>query len=224
MVVACAICDAIVDAEEVAHLQWVSTDDPLDSCLFTLLKCPKCEWAILVRQDASYAEREKWNETKQKHESILEQYWQEPTRVFPDPERQADHRLPKALRECFQEVLGCFRAKQYQATALMCRRTLEGLCKLQGAEGGLASGLKQLHEKQLIDNRLFEWAEALRQDGNLAAHDFDVRVAREDAAHIVAFTEAILEYVFVLTQQFQEYQNLRAKRSSTRAQKKPDGR
>src|SRR5205809_4081004 len=204
MLVSCAICEATVDAKEVGSIEVRNPDDILEAYRYTLLSCPRCDQPVLVRQGAEiWQDGGKW-----------EQRWDEnPVRVFPDPDRRADQRLPVALRDCFQEALDCYRARLFHAAALMCRKTLEGLCQLKGADkGGLAIGLRQLHEKGIIEARLFEWAQALREDGNLAAHELEARVTREDAVHIVDFTEAILEYVFILSDKFGEYQQLRAKR------------
>ena len=204
MLVACAMCDATVDAKEVGSVEVRNPDDFTDSVRFTLLSCPRCDQPVLVSQGV-----EMWQDG-----GTWEQRWDEtPVRVFPNPDRRADPRLPAALRDCFQEALDCNRARLFHAAALMCRKTLEGLCQLKGADkGGLAGGLRQLHEKGIIETRLFEWAQALREDGNLAAHELEARVTREDAVHIVDFTEAILEYVFILSDKFGEYQQLRAKR------------
>jgi len=204
MLVACATCDATVDAKEVGSVEVRNPDDFMDTVRFTLLSCPRCDQPVLVSQGAEmWQDGDKW-----------EQRWDEnPVRVFPNPERRADPRLPAPLRDCFQEALDCNRARLFHAAALMCRKTLEGLCQLKGADkGGLAIGLRQLHEKGIIEARLFEWAQALREDGNLAAHELEARVTREDAVHIVDFTEAILEYVFILSDKFGEYQQLRATR------------
>lgn len=204
MLVACAVCEATVDAKEVGSVEAHNTDDFMDSVRYTLLSCPRCNQPVLVTQGM-----EMWEDGGK-----YEAKWDEnAVRVFPNPDRRADSRLPPALRDCFQEALDCYRARLFQAAALMCRKTLEGLCQLKGADkGGLAGGLRQLHEKGIIEKRLFDWAQALREDGNLAAHELEARVTREDAVHIVDFTEAILEYVFILSDKFGEYQQLRANR------------
>ncbi len=46
------------------------------------------------------------------------------------------------------------------------------------------------------NNRLFEWADALRIAGNEAAHDVKVTTSKEDARDILELTNALLEYVF----------------------------
>ena len=71
----------------------------------------------------------------------------------------------------------------------MCRRTLEGVCSHHlGKVRNLSQSLKDLHSKQVIDDRLYEWATALRDDGNLAAHDISARISHEDAEDLVDFS------------------------------------
>lgn len=214
MIVACPQCEALVDCEEVGHLEFKPSDDLFDLERYAFLKCARCGRPLLTLQGGEPVAKRRWNESKQTSDETWEIEWGDPVRVYPAPDRRADFRLPKALRACFDEALGCLRSNLYDSTALMCRKTLEGICQLKGASGSLARGLQHLHEDGIIDRRLFEWAEALREDGNLAAHDLDVRVSREDAKHIVDFTEAILEYVFILGEEFKEYQALRENRSS----------
>jgi len=210
MIIACASCEALVDAEQVGQLRYNGSDEWMLAELYTLLKCPRCGRPLLAFQNVA-----------DPFGGELE--WDEPTRLYPAPDRQADNRLPTALHDCFQEALGCVHAKHYNSAALMCRKTLEGICQLKGASSGsLARGLMDLHAQGIIDDRLFEWAEALREDGNLAAHDLEVRVSLEDATHILDFTEAILEYVFILGEKFQEYQGLRAKRAATKTEVERD--
>jgi hypothetical protein len=73
----------------------------------------------------------------------------------------------------------------------------------------IASGLKKLKDDGVIDNRLYEWGEALRKHRNLGAHATTVKVSKEDARDLLDFSIAICEYIFVLnakSQRFQERQ------------------
>lgn len=216
MIVACPRCEAVVNGEELAHLEHSDTDDWTDTTRFAFLRCPQCQGPLVAAQGGDPVFERRWDEEKKAEIDFAHLEWGSAVRVYPSPDRRADYRLPKALKECFDEAIGCLRANLYASTALMCRKTLEGLCQLRGAKGGLAVGLKRLHDDGVIDDRLFGWAEALREDGNLAAHDLEVRVSREGANHIVDFTEAILEYVFILTEKFEEFQQLRSKRIQER--------
>ncbi len=73
------------------------------------------------------------------------------------------------------------------------------------SEKNLGKALKKLHTEGVIEGRLYEWAEALRGDGNLAAHDPKARISREDATDLVDFAEALLDAVLVLHERFEGY-------------------
>jgi hypothetical protein len=78
----------------------------------------------------------------------------------------------------------------------------------------LVSSLKELKDKGVIENRLFEWADALRISGNEAAHDVTVTISPEDARDILEFTNALLEYVFTFRDKFEEFKKRRSAKSS----------
>ena len=95
----------------------------------------------------------------------------------------------------------------------MCRKTLEGICAEHSTTGrSLVSSLKELKDKGIIENRLYEWAEALRISGNEAAHDVNVTTSAADAKDLIEFTNALLEYVFTFRDKFEEFKTRRAAR------------
>jgi len=133
-------------------------------------------------------------------------------RVYPPQDKQLGRSVPIPIRQAYQEAVACFKAKAFTASAIMCRKTLEGLCVEHGVKAGnLAKSLKELKEKGLIEGRLLEWAEALRNFGNEAAHDVLVNIAPQDAKDIIEFTEALIEYVFTYRDRFDDFQKRRRK-------------
>jgi hypothetical protein len=100
--------------------------------------------------------------------------WDKPVRIFPPRDREED------IVRAFKEARTCFRAKAFTAAAIMCRKTLEGICSAHGVKssGTLAAQLKKLKDNEVIENRLFEWAEELRTMGNEAAHGVEVVIRR----------------------------------------------
>jgi hypothetical protein len=197
MLVDCTQCKARVNAEEVA--EFIGFDDELQfDVRYVFLKCPSCVTPLITIQ----------------HRPGEGEIWDSPRRIHP-PVRRLSFRVPTELRRSFQEALQCHESGHYLATALMCRRTLEGVCSHHlGKVKNLSQSLKELHSKQIIDDRLYEWATALRDDGNLAAHDMSARISQEDATDLVDFSEAILDYVFVLRDRFVEYKTRRAQRGT----------
>jgi hypothetical protein len=94
----------------------------------------------------------------------------------------------------------------------MVRRTLEGVCAEHDVKRGpLAAGLAELERKGLLDGRLIEWSQALRVLGNEGAHFTGNRVSRQDALDALAFCEALLDYTYVLTAKFREFQERRGR-------------
>ena len=61
-----------------------------------------------------------------------------------------------------------------------------------------------MRDQNFIDGSLFEWAEGLRLAGNRAAHDIDAEVSRQDARDVAEFTDALIEYVVVYRDWFEQ--------------------
>jgi hypothetical protein len=92
----------------------------------------------------------------------------------------------------------------------MCGRAIEGICVHNKTKvKTLHGGLKELLDKEIIDKRLFTWGDELRKLRNLSAHATGERVPQQDASDVLAFAHAITDYVFVLTEQFQEFMSRR---------------
>ena len=70
-----------------------------------------------------------------------------------------------------------------------------------------------MKEEGLIDGRLWEWAETLRAVRNSAAHFTKEPISKQDAEDAVAFTEALLDYLYVLTTRFNALKERRAKKA-----------
>jgi len=79
----------------------------------------------------------------------------------------------------------------------------------------LAEGIKKLKEAKHIDERLFEWSQQLHAFRNIAAHPEDIVIPRQDAEDLQAFVYAIVEYIYDLTDRYEEFKARLAK------QKKP---
>ena len=92
----------------------------------------------------------------------------------------------------------------FDPSALMCRKCLEGVCRILGVTGrNLSHRLEKLKTEKHIDERFLKWGHQIRLIGNEAAHDIDTPVSKKDAQDILEFTEAILIYVFSLTKRYE---------------------
>ncbi len=197
MIVECLDCRSYVDAQEKGTFERLS-DGRGPSSLHTLLSCPKCGSPILVRQTniGNMAEGDKWDT---------------PHVLFPPSDLRVNPNAPRDIQAAFDEACACYRAQAFTASAIMCRKTLEGICGAHKvAERTLASSLKKMKEAGLIDARLFEWSDLLRIAGNEAAHGVGLSIAQPDAKDILEFTNAILDYLFSFRDRFEQFKQRRA--------------
>lgn len=147
---------------------------------------------------------------------MASQFWDfdgfgSPFRLYPAHADRVAGSLPKPIRAAFEEAVTCIRAKAYTAAAIMCRKTLEGICAVHGIqERNLAKSLEKLRDTEVIDKKLFQWADSLRLFGNDAAHDATVVINEQDARDILDFTRALVEYVFTFQERFADFQKRRA--------------
>lgn len=140
--------------------------------------------------------------------------WSDPWRMYPTDFRRLSSAIPETIAVDFVEAQRVIRAKAYRAAIVMCRRVLEMTAAELGVRRrNLAASLDALKEDGHIDSRLYEWATELRLVGNAAAHDVGSEVSRLDAEDALAFTEAIIDYVFVYRDRFEQFQSRRQRGS-----------
>ena len=201
MLIECANCEAIVDAKEhgsFGHFDPDRYDVPENAYL---LECPRCGDPILAGKEFYGTHGEG---------ALEREVWSEPYRLHPPRRRALSGSVPHEIRAAFEEGERCFKARSYTAAAIMCRKTLEGVYDKQGIRAKtLAEGMKKLHDAGIIDNRLYDWSDALRLTDNAAAHGVGTSLSREDAHDVLDFTEAIVDYVFVLRQRFEDFKKRR---------------
>jgi Domain of unknown function (DUF4145) len=216
VIIECPQCEARVNAQKIATFdypeQWAydldaSEEAPpgsaeTDTCpreRWTLLACRNCGQVMLASQtDAEW-----------------DGQWSEVARAFP-PDEPAEFpiQIPQGIRRSLDQARRSLRGEAYDATATMCRRAIEGLCRHHSASPGLAAGLTELRKQGTIDGMLFEWAEALRLHGNIASHADPTPISKEDATDLFDFAVAICQYVLVLGEKFRKFKE----RASTGAQ------
>lgn len=198
MIIECAECRSYVDAKTQGSFHRLS-DGSGPSSRFSLLSCSQCASPILVRQTniGNVAEGDKWDV---------------PQLVFPTTDLRVNPNAPQDIRAAFDEACSCYRANAFTASAIMCRKTLEGICAAHGvSERNLANSLKRMHQDGFIDDRLFEWSDLTRVAGNEAAHGVGLSIKRDDAKDILEFTNAILDYIFSFRDRFDDFKKRRKK-------------
>jgi len=197
MIIECPQCEAKVHARVVAELSYPPTDI-VDPYKYLFLQCPSCKQPLLGYSELSLL-------------GPAEEGWEDPTRVWPEPDEQLPGEVPRLIRVSIDDARKCFRAKVYAACAVMCGRALEAMCKEKTGQLILANGLKKLRTDNVIDDRLYQWGEALRKERNIGAHASDETISRADAQDILDFAIAIVEYVYVMSAKFEAYQQRKAK-------------
>ncbi len=205
LLVVCPTCERPVTATERGTVHEPKPYGGGPPSLFSLLRCTLCGGALLIVQE-DYGDG-----------------WDEPFRLWPSPPRVLSHRIPVPLRRELTEARSCFEAKAYTAAVVMVRRTLEGVCaENQVNKRPLNKALQEMASRGLLDGRLLTWADGLRVLGNEGAHYTGSPVSREDAKDALALAEAVLDYLYVLTAQFEEFQQRRKGQGPDTPKSAPD--
>lgn len=172
---------------------WDRSDDWL---VYKLLKCEYCRRPTVTSAVERREEDFTWIENK--------------TQVFPGTGREQSSAVPESIRSSIEEAKRCLQADAPVAAAIMVRRTIEALAQDKKAVGkNLAQLIEGLRSSGHIDARLFAWADALRLAGNSAAHDVERRTDPDDVRDMIHLAEAILDYVYVIQDRYERFQQRR---------------
>lgn len=198
MITDCPHCDSKVDCDEKGHVD-LDLEQTGVPTRIVLLECKVCKNALTGVSELVQTAEETWE-------------WEPALRVWPAPESDVDWSIPEIARNSLVEAKVCFKAKAYSACAVMCGRAIEGVCKHHDPKTkSLAFGLRKLKQDGVIDDRIFGWGEALRDNRNLGAHATTEKVNKEDARDLLDFSVAICDYIFILNEKFTRFQARRTK-------------
>jgi hypothetical protein len=198
--VRCSRCERPVAAEVCGKRAIDKDNEPVR---YALLLCPYCDRPFLIVQEGSYEQRE---------DGEYYTAWGVPRTLYPAQLDRLDPAVPENIAKSYIGARRCFdEAGEYTAAAIMCRRTLEGICSHFGAaKGTLKAKLDELKSRGIIEARLYEWADdVLRALGNDAAHDVDTTISKQDALDALEFTKAIVEYLYVFEAAFRRFKERR---------------
>ncbi len=204
MIVYCPDCDASINAKSIAtHEKFTEYD--FAPMRYSLLSCTICNGVQLVEQYLSGSKPE--NDT----------HWSETKRNWPNPELELPIGVPTVTRKSLEEAERCLRAKAFTACAVMTGRALEGICRHYKTKSKyLGAGIKELLDKKIIDEKLFEWSKELHLHRNIAAHADanDTEISENDARDLLDFSIAICEYIFVLSNKYSEFMIRKSEQNS----------
>jgi len=200
VLIECHVCRALVDAVVIGH----NDDNDFFETRTYLLKCPSCSTSLVAE---SYEDQ------------ISDKpAWTKPVRVYPRPKRQLGQDIPPIVKASIEEAERCMQAGAHLAATAMCGRALEAICRSHGTKDNyLGGGLKELRDSGVIDARLYQWGEELRDQRNDAAHATDTEISARDANDVLTFTYAIIDYVYLLAKKFEEFQERKRKRVEKKA-------
>lgn len=189
----CSECQATVGVQHEAHYNYAEMGSDSESTYY-FCRCPKCDGPIVMHSSPDG----------------------EVSQIYPPGLTAISSAIPEPIRAAYSEAMKCFRSRSFTASAIMCRKTLEGIGTAHNVSGrNLKASLEEMRDKGIIDPRLFEWADTLRIHGNEAAHGVSTIVKRDDARDILEFTGALLEYVFTFRDRFERFQKRRASPAGT---------
>lgn len=176
--------------------------------------CPHCHLILVGKSD----------QLAFKNIDSDEDAWSDVVRVYPKPPKVfSSWRIPNVVSQSLDEAHRAHQAGANIAACMMLGRALEALCcdVLEPKSDGdgkvtalpqkpktplmLGEGIKRLRDTKVIDDRLYDWSQQLRAFRNLAAHAVDISISRQDADDLQTFVNAIVEYVYDLTDRYEEF-------------------
>jgi len=194
----CPECNMLVEAKVITDATGkfqsdaLNPDDEVDAMYnaehYTVCLCRRCNHPFLIKESLQGVPAE--------FETVTDTVV-----LYPTESKIAIEYLPNSIHSAYIQALRSYKVSLFDPCVLMCRKCLEGLCKILNVSGSnLNKRLEKLKEEKHIDDRLLKWGHQIRLIGNEAAHDIDTPISKKDAQDILEFTEAILIYVFSLTQ------------------------
>lgn len=227
-IIDCPECRAKVAASETGHAERVldgGEHSYPEVEKIVVGKCPQCE-AILVGKSEQLAFAGYDSD---------EDVWGDVVRVYPNPPKVfSSARIPKVVKDSLNEAHLSFQAGAYTAACAMLGRALEAVCRdmLKPVSSDdepltsrpierlmLGKGIEELHDKKIIDERLFKWSQQLHAFRNDAAHPHDINFSRADVEDLQTFVNAIIEYIYDLTDRYDELMERVKARTTTKKKK-----
>lgn len=177
-------------------------DTPYHVVTYELAFCGRCEGPFLI-EITSYEVAGEFSAEQRRRV------------LFPNSRKMDVDGVPDHVARAYEQATRSFGAALYEPCVIMCRKCLEGICASLGASGhNLRNKLADLSKKNIIDSKLYKWADHLRAIGNDAAHDLSIIIEKDDARDAVDFVEAILLNVFSLNTKFDAFMKRHAARRS----------
>ncbi len=187
----CSHCEAQVQATVLGEKEYPPWED-VEPIKYQFVVCSQCSTVMVGRCE--------WE-----HDNEGGQGWGRLKRSWPTDDSQLHHDIPSIVRRSLEEARRCHSVKAHTACAVMVGRAIEGMCRDKVGAKYLGDGLKKLKAEGVIDDKLFQWGEALQKERNIGAHAGEESVSWQDARDVLDFAYAMAEYVYVLDVKYQDY-------------------
>lgn len=211
-IIDCPFCRAKVAAMEKGSATKSTFDpetDPYPEAMkLAIGECPGCKELLVGRTDQIEFEGFDANRDG----------WTDFVRIYPNPRKTfLSKRITRTTSESLTEADLALQSNANMAACLMLGRALEAVCRdVLGDSVTFSKGVTMLKDKKIIDERLYDWSQQLRAFRNLAAHpdDSSISISRRDAEDLQSFVYAIIEYIYDLTDRYNEFQQRIAKKNA----------
>lgn len=135
-----------------------------------------------------------------------------PKRLWPSTDDEISSSIPTRIAEVLKEADDCLRNKTLNGARVLYGRTIEALCRKElkisdGIRITIAKGLRELKQNGVIDNRIYDWGDKVREHRNFGAHDSTIAPSPRDVEDIKDFVHAICDYIYVLTAKYEEFKH-----------------
>lgn len=184
-------------------------------------KCPRCETLLAgeSHQTVFIEEGAEFDE------------WSDVVRLYPKPIKTfSSYRIPSIVIDSLVEGDRSLQGGAPTAACVMFGRALEAVCRdlLQPSRPSkgrirrrhqesitklnspmkkimLSQGIRELREKNLIDERLYDWSQQLKAFRDIAAHPDDISISSQDAEDLQIFVYAIVKYIYDLADRYEDF-------------------
>ncbi|PXV64931.1 uncharacterized protein DUF4145 [Sinimarinibacterium flocculans] len=179
-----------------------AVDDTARMAVASTARCPGCNRPVHF-----WAVRHEQKPKEDKNNPAAVYMYPVAKNHYPNPEFAPD--IPEPLQRAFVSTIEAFNSKNYAATAVCARRTLEGIFKYLVEEdkrdAPLARLIEQVKTSKDLAAPLTSLSHAIRDGGNLGAH-FDMEKEPNEALarHMVELLDYLISYLYVLPEEIKK--------------------
>lgn len=201
-IIDCPICKAKVAANQTGLAKRKGFYDGPDIPFGQIVRvgtCPQCKTILVGETD----------QIRFKGHDAYEDRWSDVVRVYPSPPKTfSSHQIPDTVTASLDDANRSLQAGANMAACTMLGRALEALCRDKSGtteDITLYAGLEKLKKDGIIDDRLHAWGKGIKVFRDDAAHPDPKAITRQDAEDAQTFVYAIVEYVYDLTELYDDF-------------------